>query len=132
MATIQVQVPIEIKVFVAAKAPELFPFTAQMTLHFAQGFRGIDHRKTAAMFHLLDLFENLNQFVGFVADETGVAEAEVAGSEAGERIAERATPKTKRSQKIGQLIVIIHELARGNTRGRLDVKFVKDLVGAFN
>src|SRR6185312_10287859 len=49
VTTVEVEVPIEVKIFVAAEAAELFFFTAQMPLHFAERFGRVHDRVTAAV-----------------------------------------------------------------------------------
>src|SRR5882672_853230 len=83
VAPIQVKVPIEIKILMSAKATELFGLPPQMALHFGMGFGGIDHRKSTAFLHLLDLFEDLDQLVRLVANQARIAEAQITGSQVG-------------------------------------------------
>src|SRR5262249_27476242 len=111
VTTVKIEVPIEVEVFVAAKAPELFAVLAQMPLHFSERFGRIDHGKPAALLHLLDFLKNLQQLVGFVVYEAGIAEAQVAGSKTGQRITEGAAFEAQFGQKSGQLIVIVNQLA---------------------
>jgi hypothetical protein len=77
MATVQIEMPVEVEVLVAAEAPELFLLAAEVPLHFAQGFGRIDHREPAVGASGLDLLENLDEFVDPIVDQSDVAEAEV-------------------------------------------------------
>ena len=47
MAAIQIQVPVEIKIFVPAQAAEFFRLLPQMPLHFRERFRRVHHREPA-------------------------------------------------------------------------------------
>ena len=132
VASIKIQVPIEIKVFVTAKAAEFFPVLTQVTLHFRQRFGRIDDRKSAPFLHFLNFLENLDQFLGLVVHQAGIAEAQVAGSQIGQRIAEGAAFEAQFCQKIGQFVVIIDELASRDTRSRLDVQLLEHFIGAFD
>src|SRR2546425_4704082 len=58
VTAIEIEVPVEIKIFMAAQATELFRLAAQMALHFVERFGRIDDREAAASFHLLDFFKH--------------------------------------------------------------------------
>ena len=132
MATVEIEVPVEVKVFVATEAAEFFGFFAQMTLHLRERFAGIDDGETARAFHVFDFLEDLDEFVGFVADETRIAEAEIAGSKAGERITESAAFEAEFFEEIRQLVVVVNEFAGGDAGGGLDAELVEDLVSSFD
>lgn len=120
VAAIEIEVPIEIKVFVAAEAAEFLLVLAEMALHFSQRFGRVNHRKAAALLHLFDLLENLDQFLGLVIHQAGITEAQVTGSQIGQWIAESAASESELGQEGRQLIVIINQLAGGDTGRGLD------------
>ena len=95
MAAVQVQVPVEVKIFMPAETAEPLRFAAQVPLHFREGLGRVHHREAAALFHLLDLLEDLNQFVRFVTDQVGIAKAEVTARQIRQRITERAALETQ-------------------------------------
>ena len=98
-----------------------------MALHFGERFGRVHHRETAALLHLLDLLEDLDQFVGLVTDQAGIAETQIARSQVGQRIAERAAFETQLSQEIRQLVVIIDQLAGRDAGGGLNAELVRKL-----
>src|SRR6266545_3004552 len=109
MAAVKVQVPIQVKIFVPAQATEFLRFLAQMPLHLGERFRRVHDRITAPLFHLFDLFKNLNEFVGPVTDETRIAEAEIARRQGGERITEGAAFESQPAQEGRQLAIIVNQ-----------------------
>src|SRR5262245_25900784 len=64
VAAVKVEVPVQVEILVAAEAAEFFRLLPQMPLHFAQRLGRIHDRITALPLHLLDLLENLDEFVG--------------------------------------------------------------------
>src|SRR6185369_13075307 len=69
VAAVKVQVPIEVEILVAAEAAEFLRFLAQVPLHFGQRLGRVHDGIAALFFHLLDLLEYLDEFVGLVTDE---------------------------------------------------------------
>src|SRR5581483_2336558 len=132
VAAVEVQVPIEVKILVPAQAAEFLGLLAQVALHFGQRFGGIHHRETAARLHLFDLLEHADEFLGLVADEAGVAEAQVTRSQRGQRITEGAACEAERFQKVRQLVIVVDELAGGDAGGGLDAEFGKNFVRMFD
>src|SRR5881394_1412823 len=74
VAAVKVQVPVEVEILVTAEAAEFLRFLPQMPLHFGQRLGRIHDRITALPLHLLDLLEHLDEFVGPITDECGIAE----------------------------------------------------------
>src|SRR6185437_388025 len=132
VAAVEVQIPIEVKIFVAAEAAELFPFAPQMALHFVQGFSRVHDRIAAAMLHVFDFVEQLDEFGFRVIHQAAVAEAEITAGERGERVAEGAAFEAERFEERGQFIVIINEPAGGDAGGGLDAGGMEKFVGALD
>ena len=107
VATVKIQIPIEIKIFVPAEATEFLRLFAQMPLHFGEGFGRIHHRIIAVPLHFFDFFKDLDEFVGFVIHQARIAETQIARSKAREWITESATGESERSQKIRKFFVIV-------------------------
>src|SRR5690349_1324086 len=116
MASIEIQIPVEIKIFVPAQTTKLLRFLAQVALHLGERFGGVHDRKTTASLHLFDLFEDLNQLLGLVADQTRIAETEIARCQRRQWITEGATLETKLGQKLRQLVIIVNEFAGRDAR----------------
>src|SRR4029078_4477371 len=102
MTAVQIELPIHIEVLVAPQAGKLLPLPAQVPLHFAERFAGIDHGKPARALDLFDLFKDRDQLLCRVADQAGLAETEVARTQGGERVTECAARKAERPQKVRQ------------------------------
>ena len=132
MAAVEIEVPVQIEILVPAQASEPLGLAAQVPLHFAEGFPRVDHRKAALALQPQDSFINLDQLVGFVAHQAGIAEAQVAGRQVLKRVAERATGEAQLGQEPGQLLIIVDEPAGGNAGGRLNSQFPKYPVGPGN
>ena len=79
VATVEVELPVEVEILVPAQTPELFRLLAQMALHFCERLGWIHHGEPTALLHLLDSLKHLYQFVSGVVDQAGFAEAQVAG-----------------------------------------------------
>src|SRR6266508_3432899 len=58
VAAVQIQVPIEIKIFVSTETAEFLLLASEVALHFSERLRGIHHWITAALFHGFDSLEN--------------------------------------------------------------------------
>src|SRR5258706_6988272 len=125
VTAIEIEVPMKIKVFVPAETAKFFRLFAQVALHFSERFGRIDDRIAALPLHSLDLLEDLNQFLGAISDEARIAEAQIARSEGGQRIAEGAALESKFAQEIRKLFVIIDQFAGGDARGGLNAKLRK-------
>ena len=90
-----------------------------MALHLGERFARIDHRIARLRLHPLDPLKDAKEFLRLIADQGGIAEAQVAGAQAGQRIAERATGKSQRSQKLRQPGVIVNQPAGRHAGGGL-------------
>src|SRR5262249_54952747 len=75
MAAVQIEIPIQIEIFVPAEATKFFRLAPQVPLHFVERFSRIDYREMASSLHLFDLLKDLDEFLGFVGDQVGIAEA---------------------------------------------------------
>ena len=115
-----------------AQTAEFFRLFAEMALHLVQRFGRVHDRETAALLHLLDLLEQLDEFVLREIHQPAVAEAEVAARQRRERIAERATLEAKRFEKRRQLVVIVNQPARRDARRGLNARAVEKLVRVFD
>ena len=113
----------------AAKAAKFLALAAEMALHFVQRFGRVHHGKAAVALHLLDLFEDLDEFLGAIAHQAGIAKAQIAGTEGGQRIAKGATFKAEFAQEWRKLVIIFDELAGSDAGGGLDTQLGQNLVG---
>ena len=132
MAAIEVEVPIEVEILMTAQAPEFLRLLAQVPLHLCQRLGGIDHRIAAMPFHGLDLLEHLNEFLGFVADQARITEAEIARSQVRQRIAESAALEPKFAQENRQFVVIVDQFAGGDTGCGLNAQSCEDFISPFD
>src|SRR6266404_5661413 len=88
MAPVQIELPIEIKIFVPAQAAKFLRLLAQMALHLGQRFGRIDDWIAAVPLHGLDLLKDLDQFLRPIRHEARIAEAEITRGQRRKRIAE--------------------------------------------
>ena len=132
MAAVQIEVPIEVKIFVAAETAEFFLFAAQMPLHFVERFGGIHHGEAAARLHGFDVVEQLDEFVFGIIHEPAVAETQIAAGQRRKRITERAALEPKRFEERRQFFVIINQPAGGDAGGGLDAGGMEKFVGALD
>src|SRR5580765_8517049 len=100
MTAVQVQVPIEVKIFVPAQTAKLFRLAPQVPLHLAERFLGIDDGEMTALLHLFDFLENLDQLLGFVIHQAGIAETQVTRSQVRQRITKRAALESQAREKL--------------------------------
>ena len=129
MASVKVQVPVQIEILMAAEANEALGLSFQVPLHLGEGLGWINHREAAAALHFFDFFEHADEFLGGIIDEIGIAKAQVAGLEVGKGIAECAAVKTKFLEEGGQFFVIIDEFAGGHAGGCLNPEVSKAGIG---
>ena len=128
MAAVEVEIPVEVKIFVAAEAAEFFLFAAQVALHFIERFGRVHHGIPAVLFHLLDFFKQLNQLLLVEIHQAAVAETQIAARQRRERIAERAAFETERFQKVRKFFIVFNQPAGRDAGGRLDADGMKKFV----
>jgi hypothetical protein len=69
VAAVQVQVPVELEILVAAETAKSFLLAPQMALHFRERLGRVDHWITAALLHLFDFLKNLKELLRAVTDQ---------------------------------------------------------------
>src|SRR6185503_16531497 len=111
VTAIQVQIPVEVKIFVPAKTAELLALAAQMALHLVERLGRIHHREAAGALHVLDLLKNLDEFIGAITHQGGIAKTEVTGAQGRKRVAERAAFEAEFAQERRQLVIVLNEFA---------------------
>ena len=109
MAAIQIQIPVEVKIFVPAEAAKFFLLAAQMPLHLVERFRRVHDGIAAVLFHLLDFFKQLDQLGVVEIHQAAVAETQIAARQRSQRITERAAFEAERFEKFRQLFVIFNQ-----------------------
>ena len=131
MTPVKIEIPVEVKIFVAAEAAEFFLFAAQMPLHFIERFRRIHDGKAAVLFHKLDFFKQFDEFLVIKIHQAAVAEAQITARQRGQRITERAAFEFERFEKLRQFLVIFNQPAGRDARRGLNADGMKKLVGLF-
>ena len=111
-----------------AEAAELLLLAAQVPLHLVERLGGVHHRIAAVVLHPLDVLEEREQLGVVEVHQAAVAEAEVAGGEVRERVAEGAALEAERAEEVGQLLVVLDEPAGRDARGALDADSLEELV----
>src|SRR5262249_61046206 len=115
MAAAEVKVPIEIEVAKAAETRKILRLVAQKTLHLLERTSRIDD--VNARFEGLDLVEQRNELRPREIDDAGIAIAEKARIEIGQRVGERHRLEAEILQKCRQRVDIEEPAERHRSGG---------------
>ncbi len=132
VAAVKIEVPIEVKYLCPPRQPNRSGSLRKWRCISVRDSIGLTTGKPLRVFIRLDLLEDLDQFLRLVTDQLRIAETQIAGVQTGQRIAERATGKAERAQKLRQFVVVVDQSADGDARGGLHAQPGEHFVGAFD